>query len=707
MNKEEKQAYLENYAEAKKKGVPFFPDVIFKDMVISLIIFLVLVALAYLVGAPLEERANPADATYTPRPEWYFVFLFQLLKYFPGDLEVIGVFILPSLAILLLFVLPLLDSSKRRHPLGRPIVIGGVSLVMAGIVLLTILSILETPPPVEATGGDQTAALYAKNCAPCHGATISVPLDTNLHNIIAQGKHEGMPAWSADLTSDEIDALAGFILSPGGSKLFTENCSECHEVSELVASDPVELKNALEQDANYAPHAEVSTPAWSETLGPEQRTTLLNFLVAPDGQRLFVIDCAPCHGRSVSFSGDRGELLAIISKGGMHLEMPPWREMLSDSELDTLAGYVVEPSAVPEGVPLFQQYCYNCHGRVVPRAEDITLAREIIASGGTHQTMPIWGDILTTEQINALVDYTLEAAAGTPLEIGQEVFAQNCVPCHGAFGEGGHNPTRPDDIIAPISSAEYLKTRDDFTLQSIIAQGQPNFGMSPFGTAYGGPLDDEQISALVAYMRLWEQNPPVDVPPEIAASRVSLSGAEIYGQICAQCHGPQGEGAIGPALSDMDFQDSNADQDIYDSINLGHPATSMIGWGEILSAEQIQQLVEYIRQLRQEQGAQPTAQAIETPSGAPTFAIDILPILQAKCVACHGSLGGWDGSSYEAVMTSGDNAPVVISGDAENSLLAQKILGTQTQGAIMPPSGKLPQEETQLILDWINAGAPE
>ena len=72
---------------------------------------------------------------------------------------------------------------------------------------------------------------------------------------------------------------------------------------------------------------------------------------------------------------------------------------------------------------------------------------------------------------------------------------------------------------------------------------------------------------------------------------------------------------------------------------------------------------------------------------------------------CHGSLGGWDASSYQAATTTGDNAPVVIPGDAENSLLAQKLQGTQNTGAIMPPAGKLPDAEIQVILDWIAAGA--
>src|SRR4030067_620058 len=190
MKEKEKQDYLEQYQKAKEKGLPFFPNILFKDAVVTLLVFLILVALAYFLGTPLEARANPADTSYTPRPEWYFLFLFQLLKYFPGNLEVVGAVVIPTLAILLLFVLPFLDRSPRRHFRDRPFVILGTSLALIAVIALTVLSIREAPPPAESTTGDQTAALYARNCAPCHGPSITAASGTNLHAIIAQGKHE-------------------------------------------------------------------------------------------------------------------------------------------------------------------------------------------------------------------------------------------------------------------------------------------------------------------------------------------------------------------------------------------------------------------------------------------------------------------------------------------------------------------------------------
>jgi cbb3-type cytochrome c oxidase subunit III len=707
MNKKEQQEYLEEYQEAKKKGLPFFPDIIFKDAVVVLVVFLILVALAYFVGAPLEPRANPADTTYTPRPEWYFLFLFQLLKYFPGNLEVLGVVLLPTIVIILLFILPFLDRSKERYFTHRPIIIGVTAFAFVGIIYLTVQAYRAAPPPVEATGGDQTAALYAKNCAGCHGASINVTPGTNLHEIIAKGKHEGMPAWSADLTTDQIDSLAGFILSPGGSQLFADNCGECHDSTELVSGNPLDLRNALDQGQDFAPHSGVEVPDWSQTLTEQDRTSLLNFLVAPDGQRLFSVDCSPCHGTSVAFSGTEPELRSIISQGGLHLEMPPWKETLDANQLDTLAQYVVDPANTPDGKALFDQNCSDCHGEIVPQAQDVESARNIISSGGPHQTMPVWGNILTPEQLDALVNYTLDASKGTSLEIGQQLFATNCAPCHGTFGEGGPNPSRQDDIIAPISTGEYLKTRDDATLRAIISQGQPNFGMSPFASSNGGPLDEDQIDAIVAYLRSWEANPPVELPPEIAQRNISGNGVQIYKELCAQCHGEQGEGGIGPSLVDAEFtQKYPADEAIFDTISNGHPATPMIAWGGILTSDQIQQLVEYIRQLGG--SAAPTTQAPEPTAAAGeavSFETDILPIFEANCKTCHGTFGGWDSTTYEDVMTTGNNAPVVIPGDPDASLLAQKILGTQTAGAIMPPGGKLADDQIQLILSWIESGA--
>lgn len=701
MNEQEKQAYLEEYQKEKKKGVYFFPDIIFKDAVVSLILFVLLVALAYFVGAPLEERANPTDTTYTPRPEWYFLFLFQLLKYFPGQMEVVGVVVIPTLVILLLFGLPFLDKRAERHFSKRVGVIAGTGIGVIGVILLTALSILEAPPPAQSGSGDKTAALYIQNCAGCHGATINVPSGLNLHEIIAQGTHQGMPPWSADLTNDQIDALVGFILSPDGSDVFDRQCGECHTATDLVADNPLDLRDALTLGPAYPSHTGLDIPQWTAVLTPEEQTSLLNFLVAPDGQRLFVTNCASCHGASVAFSGDEASLMETISKGGLHLEMPAWRDRLDAEELDALAQYVVDPTQAPEGEALYQANCTVCHFDRIPQAATVEEAYQIISEGGSHETMPVWGNILTTEQIDALVSYTLQSAEGSGTEIGRRLFVENCASCHGDFGEGGINPSRAGDIIAPISTSEYLSTRDDTTLKAIISQGQPNFGMSPFGLSYGGPLDESEIDALVSYLRSWEANPPVEIPPEVSAETVALSGPETYQQLCAQCHGDAAEGGIGPSLRSPEFREENSPEDIFDSINLGHEATPMIAWGEVLTAQQIDGLVNFILSLPVSEGGE---------KGEVSFAAKIKPAFDTYCLACHNesfTSGGWLSTSYDEVVNSGENGPAVLPGDAKNSLLAQKLLDTQPSGNKMPPTQALPDEIIQAVIAWIEAGAPD
>lgn len=701
MNEEEKQQYLEEYKKEKEKGVPFFPDIVVKDAVIALVVFIILAALAIFIGAPLEERANPSDANYTPRPEWYFLFLFQLLKYFPGKLEVIGVVVVPTIVVVLLFLLPYLDRKPERHFRQRMGVTAATGTIVLGVVVLTVLAILEAPPPAEEIAGDSTAALYAQNCTGCHGPVINIPASTNLHEIIAQGSHEGMPAWSADLTNDQIDALVGFILSPQGNDLYNTYCAECHEVTEMIAATPLELVSVLDNGTSFEGHSELEEIPWLGITAAE-RTALLNFLAAPDGQRLFETNCSTCHGYSIAFSGSEEELEATIREGGLHLTMPAWQEKLSPAELDLLARYVVDPGETPEGDTLFQANCSICHATRIPDPDSYEAALEIITTGGAHETMPVWGDILTDEQISALTAYTLQTIEGTSTEIGQQIFLQNCTSCHGTFGEGGANPSRPGDIIAPISTAEYLRTRDDITIRSIIEQGQPEFGMSPFGLSYGGALDTEEIDALVAFIRSWEADPPVESPPEVDVGTVSGSGADLYQSVCAQCHGVNALGGLGPSLRSDSFRQSNTRDDIFTSISEGHPATPMIAWGEILSSQQIYEITDFILSLPpgDDAGAE----------GEVSFAASILPVFDTYCQVCHNegsAQAGWISTSYETVISSGDNGPAVIPGDVENSLLAQKIQDTQTVGNQMPPGQALPQEVIDLILDWIEAGAPD
>ena len=128
-----------NTPEEMKTGKPFYPHQVFEDVVGMLILFVILAAVAIFVPVPLEDVADPTNADYDPRPEWYFLFLFQLLKYFQGPFEIIGTFVIPTVGMLLLLFLPFLDRGERVVLWKRPIALTVTSLCVVGIVVLTIL----------------------------------------------------------------------------------------------------------------------------------------------------------------------------------------------------------------------------------------------------------------------------------------------------------------------------------------------------------------------------------------------------------------------------------------------------------------------------------------------------------------------------------------------------------------------------------------
>ena len=145
----------ENTPEDMKTGKPFFPDQVFEDVVGMLILFVILACAALFAPVPLEDVADPTNANYDPRPEWYFLSLFQLLKYFQGPFEIIGTFVIPTVGMLLLLFLPFLDRSGREVLWKRPIAMTVTSVCVVAIVGLTILG--ASAPKLETQDTDPPA----------------------------------------------------------------------------------------------------------------------------------------------------------------------------------------------------------------------------------------------------------------------------------------------------------------------------------------------------------------------------------------------------------------------------------------------------------------------------------------------------------------------------------------------------------------------
>lgn len=145
MNDETKKQINEKYERELQRGERFWPDSIFKDAIMALAIFIILILLATFVGVHDLPKADPSDASYVPRPEWYFLFLFKFLALYGqipilGKIEWIATVIIPGVAVGVLTLLPFIDKSPRRYYAKRALPLGIMSIMVLGIVLLTLLA---------------------------------------------------------------------------------------------------------------------------------------------------------------------------------------------------------------------------------------------------------------------------------------------------------------------------------------------------------------------------------------------------------------------------------------------------------------------------------------------------------------------------------------------------------------------------------------
>lgn len=262
----------------------FFPEQVFKDTVGVAVAFIILFTLAVVAEAPLGRLADPTDTTFIPRPEWYFLFLFQTIKFFKGPLEVLGAVVLPGIAVLILFLVPFIDRGPMVR-LGKRTF--AFSLVILGALAwtgLTVAAVKTTPPNPEengliATSESETSiqawqhlspeelqglALFRKeNCKACHPGGGNKGIGPDLTKLPAdhrnaawlvphfQNPSKVVPGSSmppVQLKDAELNALSAFVLkltpenegsimaAPDyvvqGALVYQENhCNSCHQIA--------------------------------------------------------------------------------------------------------------------------------------------------------------------------------------------------------------------------------------------------------------------------------------------------------------------------------------------------------------------------------------------------------------------------------------------------------------------------------------------
>jgi ubiquinol-cytochrome c reductase cytochrome b subunit/menaquinol-cytochrome c reductase cytochrome b/c subunit len=174
MNQRQKEQYLREYGLLKAQGKPFFPYAILKDGTMASVTLFVIILLAIILGAELGPKADATTTSYTPRPEWYFFFLFELLRVIkPPSIVFIATVGIPTILMVILVLLPFVDRNPERHPARRPVAMLTAVTVIALMAYLTIEGALagapgkitlKTAPQYEA--GKLVAA--ESGCQGCH-----------------------------------------------------------------------------------------------------------------------------------------------------------------------------------------------------------------------------------------------------------------------------------------------------------------------------------------------------------------------------------------------------------------------------------------------------------------------------------------------------------------------------------------------------------
>jgi menaquinol-cytochrome c reductase cytochrome b/c subunit len=174
VNQREKELYLREYSLLKAQGKPFFPYAVAKDGAMACVVMLSIITLSIVLGAELGPNADPTTTTYVPRPEWYFFFLFELLRVIkPAVLTPVATIGIPTACMILLILLPFVDRGPERRPERRPIAtIAGIFTICAMAYLTYLGAVAGSPNEIEYEVAEKyepgKLVVAQSGCLACH-----------------------------------------------------------------------------------------------------------------------------------------------------------------------------------------------------------------------------------------------------------------------------------------------------------------------------------------------------------------------------------------------------------------------------------------------------------------------------------------------------------------------------------------------------------
>ncbi len=296
-----------------------------------------------------------------------------------------------------------------------------------------------------------------------------------------------------------------------------------------------------------------------------------------EGQIVYAENCAVCHNAAGQGLGanpalntngvqqmDYDTLYKTISRGRYNTAMPAW---------STDDGGPLNEAAISAVVAMLQ------HG-------DWQQTQIIVADLGLAPRVPlsVTVPITTLQQIALLPD-------GAALSGGLQLYAANCIACHGTNGEGtALAPALNDSVVRAERTADQLN--------KTITLGSPGTVMA----GWNQRLTADEIAQLVTLVQHWDQIPPDAVPeppaqPIIVTEKLLATGQTLYTQNCSRCHGTDGQGTRrAPALNVQSFfAKVTTDQAMVQIVSAGVPGTAMPAWGDRLSVSEIEAIVAYVR----------------------------------------------------------------------------------------------------------------
>ncbi len=420
MNEETKKQINAKYERELNSGERFWPDSIFKDVIMALGIFVLLVVLATFIGVHDTPKADPSDSSYVPRPEWYFLFLFKFLALYGqipvlGKIEFIATVIIPVIAIGVLTLLPFLEKSPYRYYGKRVLPISMMAIFVVSMVTLTWISDIST------TSGEE--GVYLAGILQIIGGLVVPGLAFLLLFIMAftlKEKARRSMIWTTVIASVLMVAFTGATL------LYAPEVAAVEEEVPVTLVDRIVAGQDL-----YSVHC-------VECHGDDGSVATIEGVEGLEGREI-----TPINTRDVLYTLTDSAMVEVISYGRPNYGMNPFGKAyggeLTRSQIDYMVTFMryawddrfemppIKPlfPALAEGevpsydvhiAPIVKRYCISCHREGKENNDYLmTSYEEMLTTGENADFNIIAGDMNS---------YLLQTIQQTPIldENGEEVI---------------------------------------------------------------------------------------------------------------------------------------------------------------------------------------------------------------------------------------------------------------------------------------------